>query len=107
MQHFKNNLISMNTCNLFYINNHHCPKISTIIPQKLFYLVNKSHVGDDVTLTLVNNIQRGHHILKVMISSHRTEFKTNNVKFSYYTVSYGSMASQIDGQKEGWDIMVP
>lgn len=79
MQHFfKNNLLSMNTCNLFftfYINNYLCPKISTIIPQKLFYLVNESHVGDDVTLTLVNNLQLGHHILEVMMSSHCAKFE--------------------------------
>lgn len=49
----------------FYIKTYHCPKISIIIPQKLFYLVNESHVGDDVTLTLVNNLQLGHHILEV------------------------------------------
>lgn len=103
MQHFfKNNLISMNTCNLFYINNYHCPKISTIIPQKLFYLVVESHIGDDVTLTLVNNLQRGLHILKVMMSSHRIKFETNKVKFSYYTVSYGSWPHKwMDRKKVG------
>lgn len=81
MQHFfKNNLLSMNTLQsffTFYIKTYHCPKImiSTIIPQKLFYLVNESHVGDDVTLTLVNNLQLGHHILGVMMSSHCAKFE--------------------------------